>query len=143
MNYLQPYKIFEQIKKTIVSSEKTKKMEELIAKYRKDNQPAEKEKEEEKTPKTGPFKKGEMVYLNGIYGAVVKKFNGKRCKIIGKTEEREDCFDLYCADLPGGKDEVNIKGMPSNYMFRGKPKEIIDTPPAKVKPRATKKPVKK
>lgn len=87
-------------------------------------------KEEPKKEEKG-FKKGDIVYLNGIYTVVAKRLNGKRCEVVCKSEDKEDCYDLYDPTSPPAKDKANIKGMPAKYMSKEKPKVIIDTPPAK------------
>lgn len=99
---------------------------------------AEKPKEDKKLLEK-PEKRKKFGYLNGIYATAAKKLNGRKVEIICKTQDMEDCYDLYDPLTPGLEGEVNIKGMPSKYIFKEKPTEIIDTPPKKERVRATKK----
>lgn len=103
--------------KSVVSKGKLKEMEDLIRRHAKS--------------KGESFIKGEIIWLNGIYGSVAKKYNGKKCTVIGKNQDREgDCYDLHDPTSPG--EGANIIGMPSQYIFREKPKEIVNEPPKKV-----------
>ena len=79
------------------------------------------------------FTKGEEVYVNGLIGDVARRFNGKKCIVIRKSDDKVDCYDLYDPTSPPSKDGSNIKGMPAKYMSREKP---TSTP-------TPKKPIKK
>lgn len=61
------------------------------------------------------FKKGDTVYIYGIKGELAKKLNGRKCEVIGKTEDMDDCYDLH--DPTISKRGV-IKGMPSQYLSK-------------------------
>lgn len=117
-------KLTESIKKT----KRIKELEKFIKSHQKNIK--EKEKPTEKTKPRGDnkeFKKGDIVWINGISGIMAKKFNGKKCEVIGKTEDKEDCYDLYDFTLPvDPKSKANIKGMPSEYIFKEKPEIIIN-----------------
>lgn len=86
------------------------------------------------------FKKGEIVYVNGITNQGGKFFNGKKFQIVCKSEDNEDSYDLYQDTKVGKEGEANIKGMPSKYIFRDKPTVITEVQPEKKKTRATKGP---
>lgn len=100
----------EQMKKKILKSDK---IENFIKKHKK-NINTDEEFDD------GNYKRGEIVYLNGINTEIGKKLNGRKCIIIRKSEDREDCYDLYDSTIPLGKDDSNIKGMPSKYIFKEK-----------------------
>ncbi len=97
-------------------------------------------KKHSKIVSTDKFKKGDIVYLNGITTAVGKIFNGKKCEIVKKSDEKEDCYDLYDPSIKGKDGDSNVKGMPTKYIFRKKP-SVVTQPEEKpkTKPRATKK----
>ncbi len=67
------------------------------------------------------FNKGDEVYVSGLIGDVARRFNGKKCVVIGKSEDKVNCYDLYDPTSPPSKDGSNIKGMPVKYMSREKP----------------------
>ena len=86
------------------------------------------------------FKKGDIVYLNVITTAVGKIFNGKKCEIVKKSDEKEDCYDLYDPSIKGKDGDSNVKGMPTKYIFGKKPAVVTEPEEKpKAKPRATKK----
>jgi len=83
------------------------------------------------------LKKGDIIYLKGLPEGT--KLNGVKCKIVQKTEDKPNCYDIYNTTRPGSDDEPNIKGMPVEYMSREK---VANTPARQViKPAA--KPAKK
>jgi hypothetical protein len=119
-------------KNQVTEAKKSKEIEKFLKKHKKEPE----EKKTEKT-ETGKFKKGEFIYLNGLSGIVAKKFNGKRCEVIKASEDKENCYDLNDPSTPPSEDGSNIKGMPAEYMFKEKPKTIIEVPTRKY--RASKK----
>lgn len=74
--------------------------------------------------KTEKFFKGEIVYLNGITAVHAKKLNGKKAEIVKKSENKEDCYDLFVPSIPSKeKGEANLKGMPAKFIQKEKVEE--------------------
>jgi hypothetical protein len=67
------------------------------------------------------FKSGDVVYISGIKGHA-SVYNGRKCTVIRKNKEKEDCYDLYDATIKASKDGVNMEGVPSEYLSKEPPK---------------------
>lgn len=92
------------------SKKNIKDLENIVKKYR----------------KTEKFMKGDVVYLGGITTAFAKKLNGKKAEIVKKTEDKEECYDLFVSSMPfKKKGEANIKGMPAKFFRKEKVEESV------------------
>jgi hypothetical protein len=85
-------------------------LENIVKKYRKNDK----------------FIKGDVVYFDGITTAYAKKLNGKKAEIVKKSEDKEECYDLFVPSIPfKQKGEANVKGVPAKFLQKEKLNEKI------------------
>ena len=66
------------------------------------------------------FNDGDIVYITGVKGDG-KILNGTKCKIIRKSKEKENCYDLLNPQRKPEESGSNMNGVPVEYLTKEKP----------------------